>query len=46
MRSGSRCQKEEMIKEEMIIQEDLLYSGINEASINMKENTEECIMIN
>jgi hypothetical protein len=41
MRSGPGYQKEGMITKEMNIQEDLLPSGIKEASINMKETTEE-----
>jgi hypothetical protein len=41
MRSGPGYQKEGMITKEMNIQEDLLPSGIKEASINMKETTKE-----
>jgi hypothetical protein len=41
MRSGPGYQKEGMIKKEMNIQEHLLPSGIKEASITIKENTEE-----
>jgi hypothetical protein len=41
MRSGPGYQKEGMITKEMNIQEDLLPSGIKEASINMKETIEE-----
>jgi hypothetical protein len=44
MRSGPGYQKEGMITKEMNIQEDLLPSGIKEASISMKETTEEYIM--
>jgi hypothetical protein len=41
MRSGPGYQKEGMITKEMNNQEDLLPSGIKEASISMKETTEE-----
>jgi hypothetical protein len=41
MRSGPRYQKEGIITKDMNIQEELLPSGIKEASINMKETTEE-----
>jgi hypothetical protein len=41
MRSGPGYQKEVMITNEMNIQEDLLPSRIKEASISMKETTEE-----
>jgi hypothetical protein len=41
MRSGTGYQKEGMITKEMNIQEDILPSGIKEASISMKETTEE-----
>jgi hypothetical protein len=39
MRSGPGYQKEAMITKDMNIQEDLLPSGIEEASISMKETT-------
>ena len=41
MRSEPGYQKEGMITKEMNFQEDLLPSRIKEASINMKETTEE-----
>jgi hypothetical protein len=41
MRSGLAYQKERMITKEMNIQEDLLPSGIKEASISMKETKKE-----
>jgi hypothetical protein len=41
MRSGPGYHKEGMITKEMNIQEYLLPSGTKEASINMKETTEE-----
>jgi hypothetical protein len=44
MRSGPKYQKEGMTTKEMNIQEDILPSGIKEASIRMKETTEEYIM--
>ena len=41
MRCGPGYQKDGMITKEMNIQEDLLPLGIKEASISMKETTEE-----
>jgi hypothetical protein len=41
MRSGPGYQKEGMITKEMNIEEDLLPSGIKEASISMKKTTKE-----
>ena len=41
MRSGPRYQKEGMITKDMDIQEELLPSGIKEASISMKETTKD-----
>jgi hypothetical protein len=44
MRSRPGYQKEGMITKELNIQKDLLPLGIKEASISMKETTEEQIM--